>query len=175
MQAANFTSDFYDGGASPELQELLSDEEVFSLVSLAVEVISELHHLDVLMPDMPPLPLSAEMWRRYALDKAAWEADIEALCDSNEEVDDTVAKVAAAQAANPEFAENCALLARRYERLIARLFDQDQCAELALHLAESHIGRTYACVGRALGWFAAPSPATTLFTQIHQGRLWPQT
>nr|MBX2855075.1 hypothetical protein [Paracoccaceae bacterium] len=118
------------------------------------------------------LPATAEMWRRYIAEKDASELGLEAFDDCDEEIRDAVAKVAAVQNDSAEFTETCLTLTRSYEDLISRLFSQGQDPDLALHLAESHIGRTYACVGRALGWFTSLAPGTMLSVNIHQGRVW---
>ena len=149
VKAANFPDSEDDRETLDALYAVLSDRDAAGLLQAAEDTLSGLADIGLFMEDMIPHHAPAEVWRRYIVENEAAEAmELGGVRDAH-----AIEDVIAALNDKPDFASTSDKFLKRYEDIIARMFNEGQDAELVVQLADSRSGRAYMLLGRSSGRF----------------------
>ena len=149
VKAANFPDSEDDRETLDALYAVLSDRDAAGLLQAAEDTLSGLADIGLFMEDMLPHHAPAEVWRRYIVENDAAEAmELGGVRDAH-----AIEDVIAALNDKADFASTSDKFLKRYEDIVARMFNEGQDPELVVQLADSRSGRAYMLLGRSSGRF----------------------
>jgi len=149
VRALDFPRNEDDAEGFAAMRAALRDAEFAELLQAGEDVLAILAAHGLHMEDLRPEPAALSAWRAYAAgERGPHTAQVGGVRDA-----DALAKAREMLRADAVFRDAALVLARRWNRLAARLFRELGDDPVILQAADSRTGRAFMLLARAMGAF----------------------